>query len=86
MPPVHITATQLFPQTPRSLSATLSTLGLVPVPMTVQGRRRWVMIISGEFDAFVEGAPHVARHIIHDGVSKLTVVRVWGKTVIRLIA
>ena len=41
------------------------------------------MIIPGEFDAFVEGDPHVARHILHDDVTKVTLVRVWGKTIIR---
>ena len=58
-----ITSSRLFPQIPRSLSSTLSTLGLVLVPMTVKGSRRWVMIVPREFDAFVEGDPHVARYI-----------------------
>ena len=58
-----ITSSRLFPQIPRSLSSTLSTLGLVLVPMTVKGNRRWVMIVPREFDAFIEGDPHVARYV-----------------------
>ena len=58
-----IASNRLFPQIPRSLSSTLCALGLVLVPMTVKGSRRWVMIVPREFDAFVEGDPHVARFV-----------------------
>ena len=58
-----IASNRLFPQIPRSLSSTLSALGLVLVPMTVKGSRRWVMIVPREFDAFIEGDPHVARFV-----------------------
>ena len=56
-----ITSSRLFPHIPRSLSSTLAALGLVLVPMTEKGSRRWLMIVPREFDAFVEGDPHVAR-------------------------
>ena len=56
-----ITSSRLFPHIPRSLSSTLSALGLVLVPMTEKGSRRWLMIVPREFDAFVQGDPHVAR-------------------------